>query len=40
MRNAVRDSVLHVAERDGSSSVHERIDCADPVQPRFRREKD
>ena len=37
MRDAVQDSVLHVAERDGSSSVHERIDCADPVQPRFRR---
>ena len=37
MRNAVRDSVLHVAERDGSSSAHERIDCADPVQLRFRR---
>ena len=37
MREAVQDSVLHVAERDGSSSVHERIDCADPVQPRFRR---
>ena len=37
MREAVQDSVLHVAEREGSSSVHERIDCADPVQPRFRR---
>ena len=37
MHEAVQDSVLHVAERDGSSSVHERIDCADPVQPRFRR---
>ena len=39
MHEAVQDSVLHVAERDGSSSVHERIDCADPVQPRFRRVK-
>ena len=39
MREAVQDSVLHVAEREGSSSVHERIDCADPVQPRFRRVK-
>ena len=37
MHEAVQDSVLHVAEREGSSSVHERIDCADPVQPRFRR---
>ena len=37
MHDAVQDSVLHVAERDGSSSVHERIECADPVQPRFRR---
>ena len=37
MRNAVRDSALRVAERDGSSSAHERIDCADPVQPRFLR---
>ena len=37
MHEAVQDSVLHVAERNGSSSVHERIDCADPVQPRFRR---
>ena len=37
MHEAVQDSVLHVAEREGSSSAHERIDCADPVQPRFRR---
>ena len=37
MHEAVQDSVLHVAQREGSSSVHERIDCADPVQPRFRR---
>ena len=37
MHDAVQDSALHVAERDGSSSVHERVDCADPVQPRFRR---
>ena len=37
MHEAVQDSVLRVAEREGSSSVHERIDCADPVQPRFRR---
>ena len=37
MHEAVQDSVLHVAEREGSSSVHERIDCADPGQPRFRR---
>ena len=37
MHEAVQDSVLHVAEREGSSSVRERIDCADPVQPRFRR---
>ena len=37
MHEAVQDSVLHVAEREGSSSVHERIDCTDPVQPRFRR---
>ena len=37
MHESVQDSVLHVAEREGSSSVHERIDCADPVQPRFRR---
>ena len=37
MHEAVQDSVLRVAERNGSSSVHERLDCADPVQPRFRR---
>ena len=37
MHEAVQDSVLHIAECEGSSSVHERIDCADPVQPRFRR---
>ena len=37
MRDAVQDSVLHVAERDGSSSAHERIECAGPVQLRFRR---
>ena len=35
MREAVQDSVLHVAERDGSSSVHERIDCADLSSPGF-----
>ena len=34
MHEAVQDLVLRVAERDGSSSAHERIDCADPVQPR------
>ena len=37
MHEAEQDSVLHAAEREGSSSVHKRIDCVDSVQLRFRR---